>query len=70
MHRNPVKRGLVEQPNQWDWSSFRAYSCGDQGPLRVNFQEWPSEIKYRTPPAFGSGRIDTYHLIRKGEERK
>src|SRR5258706_11677150 len=25
MHRNPVKRGLVEQPDQWKWSSFRAY---------------------------------------------
>src|SRR6184192_294482 len=23
MHRNPVKRGLVESPEQWAWSSFR-----------------------------------------------
>ena len=25
MHRNPVKRGLVESPELWRWSSFRAY---------------------------------------------
>jgi putative transposase len=25
MHRNPVQRGLVESPEQWRWSSFRAY---------------------------------------------
>ena len=23
MHRNPVKRGLVEKPEDWPWSSFR-----------------------------------------------
>jgi putative transposase len=28
MHRNPVKRGLVEQPEQWRWSSFRAHYYG------------------------------------------
>ncbi len=28
MHRNPVKRGLVGQPDQWKWSSFRAYCFG------------------------------------------
>jgi len=25
MHRNPVKRGLVASPEQWEWSSFRWY---------------------------------------------
>jgi len=40
MHRNPVKRGLVESPEQWAWSSFRAYAYGEKGTLRVNFQEW------------------------------
>ncbi len=28
MHRNPVKRGLVGEPDQWKWSSFRPYACG------------------------------------------
>ena len=68
MHRNPVKRGLVEHPDQWKWSSFRAYFFGERGPVRVNFQEWKLEIKCRTPEKFGSGRVDTHPLIRKERE--
>jgi putative transposase len=36
MHRNPVKRGLVETPDQWRWSSFRAYAYREPGLVRVN----------------------------------
>ena len=36
MHRNPVKRGLVERPELWRWSSFRCYANGEQGLVRVN----------------------------------
>jgi len=36
MHRNPVERGLVERPEDWRWSSFRAYACGEVGPILVN----------------------------------
>ncbi len=36
IHRNPVKRGLVTSPEQWRWSSFRWYSSGEAGPVRVN----------------------------------
>ena len=36
IHRNPVKRGLVEEPDQWTWSSFRFYAYGENGPVRVN----------------------------------
>ena len=68
MHRNPVKRGLVDQPDQWKWSSFRAYFYGEPGPVRVNFQEWKSEIKGRTPQKFGSGRVEPHPLIRKKRE--
>jgi len=68
IHRNPVKRGLVGQPDQWKWSSFRAYFFGERGPVRVNFQEWASEIKCRTPQKFGSGRVETNPLIRKKRE--
>ena len=31
IHRNPVKRGLVEKPEQWKWSSFRAYLYEKRG---------------------------------------
>jgi len=36
IHRNPVKRGLVAQPEQWQWSSFRSYAYGETGPVLVN----------------------------------
>ncbi|MFZ0761159.1 MAG: transposase [Candidatus Sulfotelmatobacter sp.] len=36
MHRNPVKRGLVLEPGQWNWSSFRHYAEGERGIVLVN----------------------------------
>jgi putative transposase len=36
MHRNPVKRGLVESPERWRWSSYRFYLLGERGPVRIN----------------------------------
>ena len=36
IHRNPVKRGLVAAPEDWAWSSFRAYAFGELGRVRVN----------------------------------
>ena len=56
MHRNPVKRGLVEQPDHWRWSSFRAYFYGEPGAVRVNFQEWPMQINRRPVENFGGVR--------------
>ncbi|MGB0044310.1 MAG: transposase [Terriglobales bacterium] len=53
IHRNPVQRGLVEKPEQWKWSSFRAYLFGETGPVRANFQEWALEIKNRPAQSFG-----------------
>jgi putative transposase len=36
IHRNPVERGLVAEPDQWLWSSFRFYLYGEVGLVRVN----------------------------------
>jgi putative transposase len=49
MHRNPVKRGLVESPEQWRWSSYRFYLLGEAGPVRVN-EGW-TKISFRDPAA-------------------
>ena len=35
VHRNPVIRGLVEQPEHWAWSSFLHYSKGVPGTVEV-----------------------------------
>jgi putative transposase len=36
MHRNPVKRGLVLEPEQWGWSSYRHYAFGERGRVLIN----------------------------------
>ena len=66
MHRNPVKRGLVDSPEKWKWSSFRFYRYGEMGMVRVNFQEWPLEIKRVPKTQFGSAAARP--LIRKMRE--
>jgi putative transposase len=35
MHRNPVVRGLVEKPENWQWSSFRHYATGLKGTVEI-----------------------------------
>jgi putative transposase len=35
MHRNPVKRGLVEKPEDWLWSSYRYYYLDEAGPVQI-----------------------------------
>jgi putative transposase len=35
-HRNPVRRGLMLEPEQWEWSRFRAYAYGEPGLVLVN----------------------------------
>jgi len=39
MHRNPVKRGLVEKPEDWPWSSFRHYLSGEECAVEIE-SEW------------------------------
>jgi hypothetical protein len=36
MHRNPVKRGLAAEPEDWRWSSYRFYLLDEPGLVRVN----------------------------------
>jgi putative transposase len=43
IHRNPVTRGLVQEPDQWAWSSFRSYLLHEPGRsvLIPNLAEYP-----------------------------
>ena len=38
MHRNPVVRGLVKKPEDWEWSSFRHYLTGVDGVVEIESQ--------------------------------
>ncbi len=46
VHLNPVKRGLVANPEDWKWSSFRYYAYGEVGPVLVN-EQIPAVLKVR-----------------------
>ncbi len=37
-HRNPVARGLVQEAEQWPWSSYRSYAFGEDG--AVGIDQW------------------------------
>jgi putative transposase len=55
MHRNPVKRGLVEKPEDWLWSSFRHYATGEIGTVEIESawtaarrgHQLPEVLRYR-----------------------
>lgn len=47
IHRNPVKRGLVLEPGQWSWSSYRHYTYGEAGPVVEN-EPQRAELRVRT----------------------
>ena len=39
MHRNPLKRGIVLEPDQWAWSGFRYYAHDEDGKVLINEQQ-------------------------------
>jgi len=39
IHRNPVKRGLCEKPEDWIWSSFRHYALDEAETVEIE-SEW------------------------------
>jgi hypothetical protein len=46
IHRNPVRRGLVEKPEDWPWSSFRHYATGVEGVVEIE-SEWTARKRER-----------------------
>ena len=53
LHRNPVKRGLVKEPGDWKWSSFRHYAFREVGVVEIE-SEWTArdrELKLSGGPA-------------------
>ena len=46
---NPVKRGLVENHEDWRWSSYRTYAFKERGPVKM---DW-----YFPPYTLGKPRV-------------
>ena len=49
IHRNPVVRGLVERPEDWQWSSFRHYATGAKGAVEIESQ-WTASLRGNQSP--------------------
>ncbi|HEX6501909.1 MAG TPA: transposase [Terriglobales bacterium] len=52
IHRNPVKRGLVMNAEDWKWSSFRHYALREKGVVEIE-SEWTA--RDREKQAMGGG---------------
>jgi putative transposase len=46
IHRNPVSRELCARPEEWEWSSFRHYASGCDGPVEIE-SEWTARKRER-----------------------
>jgi len=46
IHRNPVRSGLVERPEDWEWSSFRYYATGVKAIVEIESQ-WTARERER-----------------------
>jgi len=54
LHWNPVKRGLVENPEDWAWSSFRHYLSGIEGIVEIESQ-WTARKREQMGVVVGIG---------------
>jgi hypothetical protein len=45
---NPVTRGLVENPEDWKWSSYRSNALDDEGPVKINVDWTKIRVPVRT----------------------
>jgi len=50
VHENPVRRGLVAEAGQWEWSSCRAYAYREPGMVLIN-AAGSAKVRARTPAA-------------------
>ena len=55
LHRNPVTRGLVKEPGDWKWSSFRHYAFREVGAVEIE-SEWTARDR-ETRKSGGPSRV-------------
>jgi len=55
LHRNPVKRGLVQSALDWKWSSYRHYALREVGLVKIESQWTARDRELKTDGT--SGRI-------------
>jgi putative transposase len=61
LHQNPVTRGLVEKPEDWEWSSFRYYAFGEPFPVTID-SSWLVGRQPSVDPTLRKNAKDPYFL--------
>lgn len=54
---NPVRAGMVDQPAQWAWSSYRAHTGLCEGPAWLNSRVLHEHLLQREVKTLGDGRV-------------
>ena len=47
IHRNPVRRGLVDLPGKWAWSSYQHYAAGVAGAVEIESGDYARRLRAR-----------------------
>jgi putative transposase len=51
IHRNPVEEGLVEKPEDWQWSSYRHWLTGESSRVEIESRRtFVARERAQTPP--------------------
>jgi len=63
IHRNPVRRGLVERPEEWQWSSYRHYATGIDGVVEIEspmaaWRRRQSDLPLEVAPTLSANNAD------------
>jgi putative transposase len=53
IHRNPVTRGLLAEPQHWPWSSFRHDAAGTKGTVEIESKRTAFRRGNQVPPGWG-----------------
>jgi hypothetical protein len=53
LHRNPVKRGLVLNPREWKWSSYRHYALRETEIVEIESEWTARDSEQKTSRATG-----------------
>jgi putative transposase len=69
MHRNPVKRGLVEKPEDWEWSSFRHSATGCVSPVELE-SRWTEMERRRAGVGFTVRKIPKGRMFGDDSEER
>ena len=64
IHRNPVRAGLCERPEDWKWSSFLHYATGCETPVEIE-SEWTARKRERA-----AGRLSPYVELAHSSQKR